>query len=49
MKSLTALVAALGVLGFAGAAAANCPSGHMPTGEQTAETPIPILPETAGS
>ncbi len=46
MKLLTALVAAAGIFGFAGAAAAQCAGSHKPATDQTAETPILILPGT---
>ena len=49
MKLLTTLAAALGLLGFAGAAQADCMGAHKPVTDQTAETPTVILPETVGS
>lgn len=49
MKTLTAVVTALTVVGFAATASAQCMSTKKPVVDQTAETPILILPESVGS
>jgi hypothetical protein len=50
MKALTAIVTAMGVLAFSGSAFAQCSSkSHTPMPDQTADTPIPIIPESVGS
>ena len=50
MKALTAMVTAIGVLAFSGSAFAACSGkSHTPMSDQTAETPIVILPESVGS
>jgi hypothetical protein len=50
MKALTAMVTAIGVLAFSGSAFAQCSGkSHSPMPDQTAETPIVILPDSVGS
>lgn len=49
MRLLTIAVTALGVLGFAGTASAMCGGYAKPAADQTAETPILIVPGTTGS
>ncbi len=50
MKALTALITAIGVLAFSGSAFAQCSGkSHTPMPDQTAETPIVIVPELVGS
>ena len=50
MRILTAFVTALTLIGFAGAASANCNGMHSPQQpDQTAEKPILIPPENVGS
>lgn len=46
MKTLSAAFTALAVLGFAGAAAAQCASYSKPPVDQTAQTPVVIPPST---
>jgi hypothetical protein len=45
MKLTTAFVTALTLLGFAGAASAECAGMHQPPVDQTAGTPVPIWPK----
>lgn len=49
MRLLTAAAAAIGLFAFAGAASAMCGGYAKPAADQTAETPILILPKTTGS
>jgi len=49
MRLLTVALTALGIVGFAGAASAMCGGYAKPAADQTAETPILIVPETTGS
>jgi ABC-type xylose transport system permease subunit len=50
MKAVTAIVTTIGVLAFSGAAFAQCSGkSHTPMPDQTAETPIVILPDSIGS
>ena len=50
MKALTAMVTAIAVLAFSGSAFAACSGkSHTPMSDQTAETPIVILPDSVGS
>lgn len=49
MRLLTASVTALSLFAFAGAASAMCGGYSKPAADQTAETPILIVPKTTGS
>ncbi len=49
MKMMTALVTALTVVGLTSTAYAQCMSTKKLPVDQTAEQPVPIVPETVGS
>lgn len=49
MKTLSALATVLAVLGFTGAAFAQCASRTPQAPDQTAETPVVIPQQTIGS
>lgn len=49
MKILSALFTALVVVGFAGAASAQCAGYSKRTVDQTAQTPVVIPPDAAGA